>query len=401
MALGDGVRRNIRTVSPEERQRFARALRALQDRRAAPDNEVYYWFTRAQAHCHARDHRGADFLPWHRELCNRVEDLLRRVDPELSLHYWDWNEDPRDLFTPTHSVASAEFGLPFDAAQWVSQAWGGPPAVDSVILHAPTFERLGMLLERKHVQARFVYFGGTMVNAHVSLHDPLAMLLHANLDRLYATWQARSGEAWRLDPARVYGRHQEVLEDTFIEPWSTELMIRPWIAPEPPQIPKTFADASVVAPPCYDTLPARIVVDEIANPDRVISFRDVHAGRTFARAAAFRIFGRGNLTFRVSDGPTGPYSVVTREAEVRAGHTASLYQEVRLWFGYTGTTPGSSAPEGRVTIRCDETAETFVFRLEANTAAHVGDGRSPAPPAAVSDARRGVTWTWTWRAVAS
>jgi len=38
---------------------------------------------------------------------NRLEQLLREVDPGLSLHYWDWTTDPRStaggraaLFTP-------------------------------------------------------------------------------------------------------------------------------------------------------------------------------------------------------------------------------------------------------------------------------------------------------------
>src|SRR5207247_11011862 len=41
---------------------------------------------------------------------NRIEALLRLVDPQLSLHYWDWTTDPRhqidsdgndfSLFTP-------------------------------------------------------------------------------------------------------------------------------------------------------------------------------------------------------------------------------------------------------------------------------------------------------------
>ena len=37
------------------------------------------------------------FLPWHREMCNRFEALLRSIHPELSLHYWDWNFDPSNM----------------------------------------------------------------------------------------------------------------------------------------------------------------------------------------------------------------------------------------------------------------------------------------------------------------
>jgi len=33
-------------------------------------------------------------LPWHREIVNRLEDMLRGVDPTVSLHFWGWNTDP-------------------------------------------------------------------------------------------------------------------------------------------------------------------------------------------------------------------------------------------------------------------------------------------------------------------
>src|SRR6266567_4541696 len=57
MALGDGIRRNIAFVDPVE----------------------------------------PEFLPWHRLLINWFEDLLRVIDPRLSLHYWDWTQDPRKI----------------------------------------------------------------------------------------------------------------------------------------------------------------------------------------------------------------------------------------------------------------------------------------------------------------
>ncbi len=107
MALGDGIRRNIMTVSPQERQRFINAIKQLNQglhfpgsRTDFPAGGVSYWFKQDEIHQATHIHGVPAFLPWHRELCNRFETMLRAADPQLSLHYWDWNTDPAPLFTP-------------------------------------------------------------------------------------------------------------------------------------------------------------------------------------------------------------------------------------------------------------------------------------------------------------
>src|SRR5439155_10117252 len=107
MALGDGIRRNIATVSAQERNRFRDALLALNGKffpgapSDFPAGAVSYWFKQDEIHQATHVHGSPAFLPWHRELCNRFEAMLREVDPDLSLHYWDWNTDPAGLFTAT------------------------------------------------------------------------------------------------------------------------------------------------------------------------------------------------------------------------------------------------------------------------------------------------------------
>jgi hypothetical protein len=402
MALGDGIRRNIRTVTPYERARFKSALLAVLGKKAAgvradvPPTGSSSWFEQDEIHQATHVHYGPEFLPWLREQCNRFEQLLREVDPELSLHYWDWNEDPRDLFAAVQ---------PRTGADCHNTASGLTPD-DAEIINALSFQSMRALLERKRADAYEAYVGGTVSKAHMSFRDPFVFPLHANVDRLFAMWQAQAGHTWRLDPSQVYGREGALLGSLLIEPWSNRPPTAPWAA-DNGQSPKTYMHASVVAPPCYDTLPIEVVVDTVTNPGLVINFNDVYAGKTFARAASFQIYGCGNLTFTVTHGPTGPYSVITPGGAVTVAHSPTLYQEARLWFGYTGATANTVAPTGTVTIHCNETHQDFVFTLQANSIALPATGVVLAldRPGRSADTTRcskwaEVTWTWTWRPAA-
>ncbi|MGA8576054.1 MAG: tyrosinase family protein [Candidatus Cybelea sp.] len=103
--LGDGIRRNLATVSKEERDLLRDAILQLNQvfysptgsRTDFPAGHVSMWFKQDEIHQSSHVHGCPAFLPWHRELCNRFEALLRTIDPRLSLHYWDWNLDPSNM----------------------------------------------------------------------------------------------------------------------------------------------------------------------------------------------------------------------------------------------------------------------------------------------------------------
>jgi hypothetical protein len=104
MVLGDGVRRNIASVDPSERAMLRDAFIELNrrvfpgslDDRPAP-GRVTWWFKQDEIHQATHVHGGPEFLPWHREIVNRLEEMLRQINPQLSLHYWDWTQDPRAI----------------------------------------------------------------------------------------------------------------------------------------------------------------------------------------------------------------------------------------------------------------------------------------------------------------
>jgi len=103
--LGDGIRRDLATVSKEERDLLRDAILQLNkvfyspagSRTDFPAGHVSYWFKQDEIHQSSHVHGCPAFLPWHRDLCNRFEALLRTVDPRLSLHYWNWNLDPSNM----------------------------------------------------------------------------------------------------------------------------------------------------------------------------------------------------------------------------------------------------------------------------------------------------------------
>jgi Common central domain of tyrosinase len=289
MALGDGIRRNITTVSPAERDRLRDAFLQLDTTQFYPDG-VSFWDKQEDIHkaAHAGGqnvHSGPAFIPWHREIVNRLESLIRQVDPDLSLHYWDWTTDPRvgggiNLFTTQFMGSdSGDAGVPFqnfesselaEGASSHDHIWrdltAGAPPVDpdatilmsgSMLPNPQQFHLFNLILQNSHNIAHG-YIGGSIGDAHYSFHDPFVFLLHSNMDRLWAMWQREPGKSWRLDPTQVYGDDAASATSPLnenVEPWAGSDGLRPWAPPDNQQVVKTYNDLSIVTPPQYDTLP--------------------------------------------------------------------------------------------------------------------------------------------------
>lgn len=454
MALGDGIRRNIAHVDPTERVLFRKALVEL-NKRFYPGNRtdtpaaghVSLWFKQDEIHKASHVHNGPEFVPWHRELVNYFEGLLRQVDSRLSMHYWDWTQDPRaipnanlgggttgtlNLFTPDFmgygGSANAPIGEPWlsagfyggpgpfrddtnpsnaaDAPELVNRDINGSPnASDAAILMAPTYQQMWNALEDVHdTMHGYVNMGGQ----HLSFRDPFVYLLHSNVDRLYAQWQTTPGAVGRLDPNLVYGADSAAL-NVNLEPWSTGVsvsfegtfQVRPWYAPESQAAPKKYKHPSIIFPPCYDTNGTATPIVEILNPGTppTLNFTDVPSGETTVRAAIFRVYGCGDVTVRVQAGgsPAAPFSVLQPiGGSVTVHHGSSLFTDVRIWIAYTAGAAGVPVPNGSVTFECPENGNTFTFSLHANAvvrprvvvALALDQSGSMADPAGTSGATR-------------
>ena len=302
MPLGDGIRRNVATVDPAERALLRIAIIEL-NRRFFPGTRtdpipgrVSWWFKQDEIHQATHVHKGPAFLPWHRELTNRLEAMLRSINPQLSLHYWDWTQDPRaipganlgggvtgtlNLFTPDFlgygGPTLAPIGEPWltagfyvpaanpdrdgpggnaaDPPKSVNRRVFGSPASradDTAIVNAVNYPAMRALIEPVHDN---MHIFATGVNAHIAFRDPYVYFLHSNVDRLFALWQTDPAHPERLNPATIYGTESiDSSLNSNMTPWSgTPATVRPWASPENEKSNKSCKDPSVITPPRYDS----------------------------------------------------------------------------------------------------------------------------------------------------
>lgn len=294
MVLGDGIRRNIAHVDPIERTMLRAAIIEMHhryypgQRSDTPPGGVSWWFKQDEVHQATHVHGGPEFLPWHRELTNRFEELLRQINPQLSLHYWDFREDPRNIpdgnigggVTGPLNLFDANFmGSSSGSAEdpWLSAGFydpdagdpGHPPnrdVTDNPVDPPPDIPRtrnplvpgsapqpydtanrsdaIGLNnnqpfpvmrqgpqgLENLHNLAH-VYFAN--VSPHNAFRDPFVFLLHSNIDRIYAQWQTDPAHPERLAESTVYGAESnldvpvpDLLGDTQIQ--NLTHLVEPW-----------------------------------------------------------------------------------------------------------------------------------------------------------------------------
>ena len=289
MVLGDGIRRNIATVSPAERALLRDAIVALNhppfvypgDRLDTITGGVTYWFKQDEIHARSHVHGCPAFVPWHREMVNRFEALIRKVNPQLSLHYWDWTQDPTaapdgngnlvnlfkagtsgdafmgnatgsagdpwlsagfynpnanpartgDEFDPTNNPADP----PLDISRSVQPGGAVNPAFDQQCTQASDFPAFDSLINGSHGAAHG-HIGETIGNPHTSFRDPFVFFLHSNLDRLFALWQLQIPFVHiRLDPNQLYGTYSSTKGAGDVmsggPQWGILSPLEPWAGP--------------------------------------------------------------------------------------------------------------------------------------------------------------------------
>jgi tyrosinase len=93
------VRKNAESLTAAEKERFVGALKTLKQRPSSwsDDVSVYDEFVRWHSNAFLGDvmpgHLAPAFFPWHRMLNQLFEQELQKIDPEVTIPYWDWATD--------------------------------------------------------------------------------------------------------------------------------------------------------------------------------------------------------------------------------------------------------------------------------------------------------------------
>lgn len=214
------------------------------------------------------EHGNPAFLPWHRELVNRFENLLRESNPLLTMLYWDFTQDPAPLFIdefmgPSNAAGTVTGPLASALPTSLLRTPGVQTCVadsDATLLGASAYGAFSFDVERSpNHNCAHGDTGGTIAGLSTAVRDPFFFQLHGNVDRQWATWQRTGASPDKLDPVAVYGpTGASASLNSTMGPWDGGPVIPPWTGFSTTL--KTSKDRSVVYPPIYDTAPLTIPV---------------------------------------------------------------------------------------------------------------------------------------------
>lgn len=205
---GDRIRKDLRSLSPEEVDRLRTAFRGVMER--DPDDPTSY-FHLASTHWYPEpnecEHHVDKYNPWHRVYMTEFENALRTVEgcADVTLPYWDIKtpppallaEPPFDSYTlprEVHPDYPAGYATSRENAETIAanvQLFGVPGMIDGAMaqyrwLSFNGFEPPFIIAAHDMGHASC---GGSMGSADVSSFDPIFWFFHSNWERLWWEWQ--------------------------------------------------------------------------------------------------------------------------------------------------------------------------------------------------------------------
>jgi tyrosinase len=201
-------RKNVDCLSEDELHGFREALAAMY---ALPVSDPDSFARQASFHggppvgyC---QHGTPGFFTWHRAEVRAFEDALRAVGCHISLPFWDWSSGPSNgvpeacrhptyvdrtgntVSNPLYSGPRSGGGQTVRRADIDTTAFDDLAASAQTAASASTFSSFQNQINGVHGGVH-VRVGGDMGSVPTASYDPIFFLHHANVDRLWARWQA-------------------------------------------------------------------------------------------------------------------------------------------------------------------------------------------------------------------
>jgi hypothetical protein len=201
-------RKNINCLSTNELHDLREALAAMY---ALPASDPNSFATLAGFHggppvafC---AHGSPGFFTWHRAYLMAFENALRLVGCQVNLPYWDWSSGPS---TGVPAACRDATYLNRAAATVPNPLYSGPRPGGGQTnrrsdINTTSFDSVATTAQAATSAATFASFQSQINGVHGSVHvrvggdmgsvptagfDPIFYLHHANVDRLWAAWQA-------------------------------------------------------------------------------------------------------------------------------------------------------------------------------------------------------------------
>ncbi|XP_060569873.1 putative tyrosinase-like protein tyr-3 [Ruditapes philippinarum] len=218
-SFGISIRREIRTLSDEEWKNVTDVFRELYEA------GVLQAFGRLHGKAKLKAHKGGAFLPWHRVFLAHFEQEMKKINPSVSLPYWDYTIDyeipqPYEsiFWTPcffgenNDTVQSGPFKFMYGAHGGIISRQLANDFYSTRLINKRDIERLkdfcgfedittGVLKEETDHNLETLhdgvhdYIGGDMGVVENSAYDPIFWFHHAFIDYIWESFREHQTES--------------------------------------------------------------------------------------------------------------------------------------------------------------------------------------------------------------